>query len=106
MSSIAALAKDSTAMNLALTGIRVEEVADAKDAESRLEELMQDGLDVLILDERYRDEFSARTNERLAAHKDAPLVVFCPPFDEEDSDVDAYLSSVITPAVGFEIRLA
>lgn len=106
MSSIAALAKDSTAMNLALTGIRVEEIADAKEAEIRLDELMQDGLDVLILDERYRDEFSVRTNERLADHKGAPLIVFCPAFEEEDSDVDAYLSSIIKPAVGFEIRLA
>ena len=106
MSSIAALAKDSTAMNLALTGIRVEEIPDAKDAEKRLEELLQDGLDVLILDERYRDEFSARTMQRLSGNQDASLVVFCPPFDEEDSDVDAYLSAVIKPAVGFEIRLS
>ena len=35
-----------------------------------------------------------------------PLIVYCPAFEEADADVDAYLSSVIKPAVGFEIRLA
>jgi vacuolar-type H+-ATPase subunit F/Vma7 len=102
---IVAVAKSATALNLALTGIPVEEISDAHDAEKRLEQLMQDGLDVLILDERYRDDFSNRMNDRLAKHKGEPLLVFCPPFDEEDSDVDAYLSSIIKPAVGFEIRL-
>lgn len=105
MSKIAALARSATALNLSLTGIRVEEINDSKDAEKRVDALLQDDLDVLILDERYRADFSERLAERLRKHKGSPLVVFCPAFEEEHSDVDAYLSAIIKPAVGFEIRL-
>ncbi len=106
MSKIVALATDTTALNLLLTGVTVEEPANVKEAESRLDELMQGDVNVLIIEEKLRDEFSVRTSERLASHSGEPLIVYCPAFDEEDSDVDAYLSSIIKPAVGFEIRLA
>lgn len=106
MSKVVALATDTTALNLILTGITVEEPADAKEAESRLEDLLQSDLDVLIIEEALRDSFSVRMQERLAQHAGEPLIVYCPAFDEEDVDVDAYLSSIIKPAVGFEIRLA
>lgn len=106
MSKICALARDATALNLALTGIRVEEVSDTKDAEDRCDELLEDGLDVLIIEEQLRDEFTDRMKDRLKRHEGRPLIVYCPAFDEEDSNVDAYLSAVIKPAVGFEIRLA
>lgn len=106
MSKVVALATDTTALNLILTGITVEEPTNTKEAESRLEDLMQSDLDVLIIEEKLRDSFSVRTNERLTHHSGEPLIVYCPAFDEEDSDVDAYLSSIIKPAVGFEIRLA
>ena len=106
MSKIIALATDTTALNLILTGIKVEEPADGNEAESRLDDLLESDLDVLIIEEKLRDSFSVRTNERLKEHTGKPLIVICPAFDEEDSDVDAYLSSIIKPAVGFEIRLA
>ena len=106
MSKIRAIARDAMALNLALTGIRVEDVSDAKDAEARCDELLQDDVDVLIIEERLRDAFSERMQDRLMHHKGEPLIVYLPAFDEEDSDVDAYLSAVIKPAVGFEIRLA
>ncbi len=106
MSKICAVASGATAMNLALTGIRVQEVADAKEAETVLEGLMQDKLDVVIVEEKLRHGFSERAQEKLKRHKGAPLLVNCPSFDKETADVDAYLSSVIKPAVGFEIRLA
>lgn len=106
MSKVCALAGDATALGLALTGIRVEEVSGTTDAESRCEELLQDGLDVLIIEEQLRDGFSDRMKDRLKRHEGQPLIVYCPAFDEEDSNVDAYLSAVIKPAVGFEIRLA
>ena len=51
MSKVVALATDTTALNLILTGITVEEPADAKEAESRLDELLQSDLDVLIIEE-------------------------------------------------------
>jgi vacuolar-type H+-ATPase subunit F/Vma7 len=92
-------------MNLALAGIRVTEVADPKDGEAALDGLMQDKHDVIIIEESLREHFSERMRDRLRRHKGAPLLVNCPSFDEEETDVDAYLSSVIKPAVGFEIRL-
>ena len=69
MSKIAALARSATALNLSLTGIRVEEIDDTKEAEKRIETLLQDDLDVLVLDERYRAEFSERLADRLRRHK-------------------------------------
>lgn len=105
MSKVVALASDAAALNLSLTGVRVEETADPKEAEKRCEALLQDNLDVLIIEDRLKESFSPRMHDRLARHKGTPLVVYCPSFDEEDTDVDAYLSSVIKPAVGFEIRL-
>lgn len=105
MSKICALASDTAALNLALTGIQVQEVTSAKDAEALLDGLLNDGLDILIIDERLSNAFSDRVQDNLKKHEGAPLIVYCPAFDEEESDVDAYLSSVIKPAVGFEIRL-
>ncbi len=106
MSKVSAIAQGAMALNLALTGIRVETVSDTKDAEARCEELLESDLDVLIIEERLRDGFTDRMKDRLKRHSGEPLIVFCPAFDEEDSNVDAYLSAVIKPAVGFEIRLA
>ena len=105
MSKICAVASGNASMKLALTGIRVREVADSKEAETALEALMQDKLDVIIIEEKLRHGFSERTQDKLKRHKGAPLLVNCPSFDDEETDVDAYLSSVIKPAVGFEIRL-
>lgn len=105
MPNITAVAGGTSAMNLALTGINVREVSDPKDAEKLVDELLQDKLDVLIIEERIRDMLSERAQERLTRHTGSPLLVYCPSFEEEETDVDAYLSSVIKPAVGFEIRL-
>lgn len=105
MPSIVALASGATALNLALTGIAVEEISDPKDVETRCDELMQKGPSVLILEEGLRETFSERMRDKMARHKGDPLIVYCPAFEEEDADVDGYLSSVIKPAVGFEIRL-
>ena len=105
MSRITAIARGATALNLSLTGITVEEVASETEAESRVDALLDSDLDVLIVEEALRDTFGARLRDRLARHQGEPLIVYCPGFEEEDSDVDAYLSAVIKPAVGFEIRL-
>ena len=106
MSKVIALATDSTALNLLLTGVTVEEISESKEVESRIDQLLQSKLDVLIIEEKLRENFSNRMQSRLKDHSGAPLIVYCPAFDEEDTDVDAYLSSIIKPAVGFEIRLA
>ena len=105
MSDVTAIARGATALNLALTGITVEEVSSAADGEARVDAFLQNGSDVLIIEEALRDEFSDRMRDRLKKHSGQPLLVYCPGFEEEDTDVDAYLSAVIKPAVGFEIRL-
>ena len=106
MSKISALASKATALTLSLTGIPVEDCADVKTAERRCLELLDDGPEVLIIEENLVESFSERTHQRLARHRGAPLIVYCPAFDDAESDVDEYLSSIIKPAVGFEIRLA
>ncbi len=105
MANIVALANDATALNLALAGIRVEEISDIRTAERRCAEVLDETPDVLILEESFRDGFSERMQDRLARHKGAPLIVYCPAFGDTETDVDAYLSAIIKPAVGFEIRL-
>ena len=87
MSKVIALASDTTALNLMLTGITVEEVSDVKTAESRIDALLQSDLDVLVIEEKLREDFSNRMQSRLKDHSGAPLIVYCPAFDEEDSDV-------------------
>lgn len=105
MPKVLALATDATALNLALTGILVEEFSDTKEAERRCLELLDDDVDVLLIEEKLSAAFSERAHDRLAQHQGEPLLVYCPAFEEEDTDVDEYLSSIIKPAVGFEIRL-
>ncbi len=105
MANIIAIATGTTALNLGLAGILVEEIADIKDAEKRCLEVIEDKPDVLILEESIRNAFSDRIQDRLSQHRGTPLIINCPAFDDEGTDVDAYLSAIIKPAVGFEIRL-
>lgn len=105
MPKVVALVKDNTALKLMLAGIRVEPTHDARSAEERLDDLLESETGVVIVQEQFRDHFSEFFSERLRRHKGLPLIVYCPVFEDEDSNVDAYLSSVLKPAVGYEIRL-
>lgn len=105
MPKVVALARGDIALNLDLTGLSVEHFSNVEDVESRLRKLMESDARVLIVEEGFRDEYSDWFREQLKKHSGEPLIVYCPAFDDADSDVDAYLSSVIRPAVGFEIRL-
>ena len=105
MASVIALAQDHVALNLALTGINVRQVADVQSAEDMLRDLLESDTDVVIVQESFREGFSERFINTLAKHKGSPLLVYCPMFEEEDADVDAYLSAVLKPAIGYEIRL-
>jgi vacuolar-type H+-ATPase subunit F/Vma7 len=105
MPKIVALVKDNTALKLMLAGIRVENTRDALTAETRLDELLESDIAVVIVQEAFRAGFSEFFVERLRRHKGLPLIVYCPAFEDEESNVDAYLSSVLKPAVGYEIRL-
>lgn len=92
-------------MQLALTGIRVEDAWTPDEAEDAVERYLDSDTRILIVEENLLHEFSDALNERLERHVDLPLVVYCPEFEQEDSDVDAYLTAVLKPAIGYEIRL-
>ena len=105
MSSVVAIAQDHVALQLSLAGVTVREPADADEAEEILGSLLASDTDVVILQETLREGFSERFDNALAKHKGQPLIVNCPLFEEEESNVDAYLSAVLKPAIGYEIRL-
>jgi len=102
---VVAIAQDHVALNLALTGVRVQRPAGAEEAEEMLRDLLRSDIEVVILQEDLRDGFSERFTNVLSKHKGSPMIVNCPLFEEEDANVDAYLSAVLKPAIGYEIRL-
>jgi vacuolar-type H+-ATPase subunit F/Vma7 len=99
------IAEGHVAIMLSLTGMHVEEVSSVEEAEEALDSYLDSDARFVIVQEKYRDAFTPWFQERLMAHRGLPLVVSCPAFDKEDSEVDEYLASVIRPAVGYEIRL-
>ncbi len=105
MPNVVAIAKGHVALQLALTGVYVVEVKDGREAEEVLGRYLDDGASVLIVQEEFRHEFSEYFGNQLAKRRGLPLVVYCPSFDSEDSNVDAYIASVLKPAIGYEIRL-
>ena len=105
MPRIVAVAKDHMAVNLGLTGIHVDEVTDAKEVEAILLDYLKSDVEVLIVQETFRDAFSEWFRNSLARHRGLPLIVYCPVFEKVDSEVDAYLTAVLKPAIGYEIRL-
>ena len=104
-SPVVAIAQGHLALQFALAGIRVEEVSDAKQAETTLEDMLDENLVLVIVDETFSDKFSQRFLEKIDEHKGLPLVVFCPTFEEEKLDVDAELAKDLKQAIGYEIRL-
>jgi len=104
-SRITAIAKDEVGLQIGLTGVHVRPAANTEEAERMLVELLESDAEVVIVDEYYRDKFSEWFVGRLARHTKLPLVIFCPAFAEEDPGTDAYINSIVKPAVGFEIRL-
>ncbi|MFA6240682.1 MAG: V-type ATP synthase subunit F [Candidatus Hydrogenedentales bacterium] len=105
MPSVAALANGALALKLTLAGLPVQAVADAQAAEATLDELLESDVSVVVVQEDLRSGFSEWFIERMKRRKGGPLVVYCPGFEEEESDVDAYLNAVLRPAIGYEIRL-
>ncbi len=107
MSNVTAITSGGLALQLALAGIRIETPGAPEDAENLLESYLDDprGAAVVIVEDCYRSRFSEWFHERLRRHRGRPLVVYCPAFTTDTLDVDAYLSSVLKPALGYEIRL-
>mgnify|MGYP000933068030 CR=1 FL=1 len=106
MPNVIALTHGQTSLQLSLAGMHVEETAKVEDAEKRLVQMLESReAHVVIVQEEFRALFSEWFAERLRRHKGLPLIVYCPAFEEEDSNVDAYLTAVLKPAIGYEIRL-
>ncbi|MBX7256280.1 MAG: hypothetical protein K1Y02_07945 [Candidatus Hydrogenedentes bacterium] len=105
MPSVAALANGALALKLTLAGLPVQTVQDVQDVEETLGGLLESDVSVVVVQEDFRNQFSEWFIERMKRRKGGPLVVYCPGFEEEESDVDAYLNAVLKPAIGYEIRL-
>lgn len=105
MPKVVAVAQDRVALALGLTGVPVIEPTNVSEAEDIITPLLESDAELLIVQESFRADFSERFRLALGRHRGTPLLVYCPAFEEEDSDVDAYLSSVLKPAIGYEIRL-
>ncbi|GMW01752.1 MAG: hypothetical protein AMXMBFR84_28890 [Candidatus Hydrogenedentota bacterium] len=105
MPNVVAIANGHVALKLGLTGIFVEHASDVHQAQESLVKNLEGDADVLVIQDEFRDQFSEWHKEQLRRHRGTPLVVFCPSFSEENSNVDAYISAVLKPAIGYEIRL-
>jgi vacuolar-type H+-ATPase subunit F/Vma7 len=104
-SNVAAIAQGRTALELGLTGVPVHDAADSEAAEDLLADFLESDARVVIVDEAFRGKFSDWMANRLAQHTGLPLVIYCPSFAEEEAGTDAYIVSIVKPAIGFEIRL-
>ncbi len=102
---INAIAKDETALQIGLAGVTVRRAANAAEAETLLAEEIEGDAHLVLVDESYRSQFTDWFQTKLSRHNRLPLVIFCPSFSEEDPGTDAYINSIVKPAVGFEIRL-
>lgn len=103
---VVAVARTNTALGLGLTGVRVEQVSDVRDAERVLEDLLRTGdTEIVIVEDELRNAFSERFRNILFRHSGLPLLIYCPAFDQEEAGTQDYINAILKPAVGFEIRL-
>ena len=103
--SIWALAEGQTALQLGLTGIPVEQPESIDDAERLLGAFLLQDSGMVIVQESLRERFSERFAERLARHGGMPLIIYCPPFEDEQPATDELIARVLKPVTGYEIRL-
>jgi vacuolar-type H+-ATPase subunit F/Vma7 len=106
-SRVAGVAGDRLGLLLGLAGIEVLRAEDGHAAQRAVERLMEEGAEMVIVEEALQEQFSERFREKLDRHKGLPLIVTCPEFDLDTSedDMDDFVAAVIKPAVGYEIRL-
>lgn len=105
MPKVVAVASGHVALALGLTGVHVIEPSTPAEVEAVVMSQLESDTQLLIVQENFRDAYSERLQLALSRHRGKPLIVYCPAFEREESEVDAYLSSVLKPAIGYEIRL-
>ncbi len=105
MSNLIGVAGDAAALQLRLAGVEVVDAVTPAEAERHLSMLLDTETRVIVVEKRLTQGFSTGMKERLAGHKGLPLVVFCPAFEGDEAETDAYIASVLKPAIGYEIRL-
>lgn len=104
-SPVVAVAQGHLALQFALTGIRVEEIDDPSRAENVVAELLSGTAEMIIIDDRFRREFSDRLTETLDEHSGLPLVVYCPSFEQDVAGAEAAMSSELKRVIGYEIKI-
>jgi vacuolar-type H+-ATPase subunit F/Vma7 len=104
-SPIVAVAKGHLALQFALTGMRVEEVNDALEAETVVAALLRSAAEMVIIDDRLREGCSPELTEKLDEHKGLPLVVYCPSFEHDVAGAEAAIASELKRVIGYEIRI-
>lgn len=107
MSNVSAIAQGALAIQFGLAGLRVEQPASGEGAEVLLEALLTNpgSCTLVVVQENYRRAFSEWFLERLKRHKGRPLVVFCPDYSDNTIDPNTYVTAILKPALGFELRL-
>lgn len=102
--AIVGVARGHLALQLALTGIAVSRPVSRAEVDALIDEALDSDAAVLVIEEGLREEVGDALRRRLQRHQGRPLVVYCPAFESENDEVDAYLAAVIRPAIGYEIR--
>lgn len=105
VNTVAVIANGTLALQFGLTGADVEEAADAEEAEAVLGRYLDSGAEIVVVLEELAQGFSEAFRERLARHRGRPLLVYCPSFEQAEAEAGDYVSEVVRPAVGYEIRL-
>jgi len=107
MSNVCAIAQGPLAIHLGLAGLRVEQPVSSETAEAMLDAMLNDpdAYMLIIVQEIYRRDFSEWFLERLKRHKGRPLVVFCPDYSDSTIDPGNYVTAILKPVLGFELRL-
>ena len=107
MPNVCAIAQGSLAIHLGLAGLHVEQPASGETVEAILDAMLNDAdaYTLVIVQEVYRRDFSEWFLERLKHHKGRPLVVFCPDYSDDTIDPNSYVTAILKPVLGFELRL-
>ncbi len=88
-----------------LTGVKVLEVSNIKDAEKKVLEAMDSGkYGIIILEEKFLNEFDPRNKSKILESV-VPLVVPISVTLSSTQSVEEYLEMVVRRAIGFHIKV-